>query len=111
MRNSWNIHFGCKTPLSKQTTSLIIVSINDKADAMGFNHTFVDVNKMAFTQDRICQPFIILILQLGFQAKGAYIPVKIMKTPCAPGLPATPEQCGHESVSIPQTPITFTLSR
>jgi hypothetical protein len=78
------IHFGCETPLSRQTTSSILVSIKEKADALGFNRTFVDVNKMAFTQDGIRQSFIILILQLGVQAKGAYIPIKITKTPREP---------------------------
>jgi hypothetical protein len=106
-----HISFGRETPLSRQTTSSILVSITDKADTMGFNRTFVDINKMAFTQDRICQTFIILILQLGVQAKGEYIPIKVTKTTHELGLLATPERRGRGGVSIPQMPISFKLLR
>jgi hypothetical protein len=105
------IHFGHEMPLSKETTSSILVFIKDEVDTMGFNGTFVDVNKMAFTQDRINQPFITLILQLGVQAKGAYTPIKITKTPREPSLLATPEWCGCGGASIPQTPAAFNLPR
>jgi hypothetical protein len=105
------IHFGRKTPLSRQTTSSILVSIKDKADVMGFSRTFVDINKMAFKEDGISQPFIILILQLGVQAKGAYIPINITKTPHSPGLLATSERRGHGSVTIPETHTGFFLPR
>ena len=102
------IHFGRETPLSRKTTSAILVSVNDKVDAMGSNRTFIDVNKMPFTQEGTSQPFIILILQLGVQANGAYIAIKMTKKPREPGLLAKPVQRG---ASIPQTPIAFELPR
>jgi len=105
------IHFGRGEPLSRKTTSAILVSIKDKADAMGSNRTFVDVNKMAFTQDGTSKPFITLILQLGVQAKGAYIPVTITKKHREPGLLAMPERRSHGGASIPKTPIAFQLPR
>ena len=105
------IHFGRETPLSRETTSSILISIKDKANAMGFNRTFVDVNKMAFAEDEIRHPFIILILQLGIQAKGAYIPVKNTETSREPGLLATPERRGRGGASIPKTPNAFKLPR
>ncbi|KIM71731.1 hypothetical protein PILCRDRAFT_93735 [Piloderma croceum F 1598] len=72
-----NMAISCQEGIEK-TTSVILVSIKDKADTMGINCTSVDINKMAFTQDGMTQLFIILILQLGVQAKGTYIPIKIM---------------------------------
>ena len=61
----------------------------------------------------MCHPFIILILQLGVQTKGAYIPIKITKMPREPGLLATPKRRGHGGTSIPdsETPIGFDLPR
>ena len=103
------IHFGREKPLSRQTTSSILVSIKDKANAMGSNRTFVDVNKMAFKQDETSHPFIILILQLGVQAKGEYIPTKITETPRNPGLLATPQRRGCGGADTPQTPVAFKL--
>jgi hypothetical protein len=105
------IHFGRKMPLSRNTTSSILVSVKDKADAMSFNSTFVNINKMAFTQNEPSRPFITLILQLGFQAKGTYFPIKITKTLREPGLLATPERPGRGGASIPKTPIAFNLPR
>jgi len=105
------IHFGGGALLSRNTTSAILISIKDKVDAMGSNRTFVDVNKMAFTQDGTSRPLIILVLQLGVQAKGAFIPIKITKKPREPGLLATPERRGRGGTSIPQTPVAFELPR
>jgi hypothetical protein len=59
------VHFGREVPLSRRTTSSILVSIKEKAEAMGYNRTFVDVKKMAFAKDGTRQRFIILVLQLG----------------------------------------------
>ena len=48
---------------------------------------------------------VVLILQLGVQAKGTYIPINITKKPREPGLLATPERRDHGGMSIPKTPI------
>jgi hypothetical protein len=103
------IHFDGRALLSRDTTSAILVSIKDKGDAMSSNRTFVDVNKMAFTQDGTIHPFIILILQLGVQAKGGFMPIKITKKQGEPGLLATPERRGRGGAFIPWTPIAFEL--
>ena len=47
-----------ETSLSRKTTSWILVSIKDKADGMGVNGTFVDINELVFVQDEILHPFI-----------------------------------------------------
>jgi hypothetical protein len=103
------IHFGSRALLSRSTTSAILVSIKDKVDAMSPNRTSVNVNKMAFAQDGTKHPFIILILQLGVQAKGRFMPIKITKKQSKPGLLATPERHGHGGAFIPRTPIAFGL--
>ena len=103
------IHFGSQALLSRDTTSAILVSIKDKVDVMSSNCTFVDVNKMAFTQDGAIHPFIILILQLGVQAKRGFMPIKITKKQGKPGLLATPERRGRGGTFTPRTPIAFEL--
>ncbi|KAM6494977.1 hypothetical protein JOM56_009600 [Amanita muscaria] len=99
------IHFGKETPLSRNATSAIFVSIKDKEKAMGYNRTYIDVNKMNFFADGDkARPVILLILQLGVQAPGRYIPVKRTKNQKEPGLLTTPERKGHGGLEVPQKP-------
>jgi hypothetical protein len=87
------IHFGNDTPLSRNATSAIFVSIKDKEKAMGYNRTYIDVNKMNFfTEGDKGRPVINLILQLGIQAAGRYIPIERTQNQKEPGLFVTPER-------------------
>jgi hypothetical protein len=89
------IHFGEKEPLSRDTTSAILVSIKDKEKAMGYNATHIDVSKMNFFTDKSKhRPIVNLILQLGVQTEARYIPIERTKTQ-PPGLLATPKRKGH----------------
>jgi hypothetical protein len=105
------IHFGRKTLLSRQATSSILISVKDKVDAMSYNRTSVDVNKMAFAEGGIGRPFIILILQLGVQAKGSYIPIQRTEIQRDAGLFSTPRRPGRGGEVEPETPIGFTVLR
>ncbi|KAM6494880.1 hypothetical protein JOM56_009503 [Amanita muscaria] len=105
------IHFGRNTPLSRDATSAIFVSIKDKETAMGYNRTHIDVDKMKFfTDGNKGRPVINLILQLGVQAAGRYIPVERTKKQTEPGLLATPERKSHGGLKAPQTPTGVSLS-
>lgn len=104
------IHFSQDTPLSRNVTSIIFVSIKDKEKAMGYNHTYIDVNKMNFfTDGDKARPVINLIFQLGIQVVGRYIPVECTKNQKEPGLLATPKQKGHGGLEVPETPTGMSL--
>src|ERR1700733_618720 len=104
------IHFGQDTPLSRNATSAIFVSIKDKEKAMGYNHTYIDVNKMNFfTDGDKARPVINLIFQLGIQAAGRYIPVERTKNQNEPGLLATPKRKGRGGLEVPETPTGVSL--
>jgi hypothetical protein len=70
------IHFGRNEPLSRNTTSAILVSVKNRTNVLAPSATSVDVTKMAFT-DGTERPFIILILQLGVQGKARYVPTEV----------------------------------
>ena len=106
------IHFGKDIPLSRNSTSAIFVSIKDKEKAMGYNRTYIDVNKMNFfTDGDKARPVINLFLQLGIQSKGRYIPVERTKTQKNPGLLATPKRKGRGGQEIPVTPNSMSTLR
>ena len=42
------IHLGKENRLSRNNTSAIFISIEDKEEAVGYNHTHIDVSKMKF---------------------------------------------------------------
>jgi hypothetical protein len=106
------IHFGLETTLSRNSTSAIFVSIKDKEKAMGYNRTHIDVNKMKFfTGVDKNWPVINLVLQLGVQADGQYMPIMRTEAQQTPGLFATPERRGHGGQEVPETPIGISILR
>ena len=106
------IHFGREERLSRYNTSAIFISIKDKAKAMGYNHTHIDVGKMKFFTDETKQrPVINLILQLGVQSAGRHIVIKRTETQQTPGLLATPKRKGRGGKETPQTPSGMSMLR
>ena len=100
------IHFGKDKRLSRHNTSAILISIKDRQKAMGYIDTHIDVSEMKFFTDEIRQrPVIKLILQLGVQSAGRFIPIKRTETQQTPGLLATPKRKGRGGKEVPQTPI------
>ena len=98
------VYFGKENRLSADTTGAIFISIKDKEKAMGYNHTHIDVSKMKFfTDETKRRPVINLILQLGVQSAGRYIPIERTETQQTPGLLATLTRKGR-SGQVPQTP-------
>ena len=94
------IHFGKEERLSRNTTSAIFISIKDKEKAMGYNSTHIDVSKMNFFTDKSKhRPVVNLVLQLGAQSTGRYIPIERTKTS---GLP---ECKGRDGIEVPQAPV------
>jgi hypothetical protein len=106
------IHFGKRKPLSRNTTSTIFISIKDKEKAMGYSHTHIDVSKMKFFTDETKErPVVNLILQLGVQAAGRYMPIERTKAQPTPGLLATPKRKTRGGKEVPQTPIGVSMLR
>lgn len=98
------IHFGRGEKLSRKNTSAIFISIKDKEKAMGYNSTHIDVSKMGFfTGETKQRPVINLILQLGVQSAGRYMPIERTKTQQTPGLLATPERKTRGGKDVPST--------
>ena len=107
-----SIHFGKGEKLSRKNTSAIFISIKDKEKAMGYNPTHIDVSKMKFfTDETKKRPVINLILQLGVQAAGRYMPVVRTKTQETPGLLTTPERKTRGGKDVPQTPTRVSMLR
>ena len=105
------VHFGEKSPLSRNTTSAIFISIKDKEKAMGYNRTHIDVSKMKFfTGETKPRPVINLILQLGVQSAGRYMAIQRTNKQKTPGLLSTPKRKGRGS-QVPQTPIGVSVLR
>lgn len=79
---------------------------------MGYNPTHIDVSKMKFfTDETKKRPVINLILQLGVQAAGRYMPVVRTKTQETPGLLTTPERKTRGGKDVPQTPTRVSMLR
>ena len=104
------IHFGKEERLSRNTTSAMFISIMDKEKAMGYSRTHIDVSKMEFFTDKTKQrPVINLILQLGAQSAGRYMPIELTKMQQTPGLLATPKRKDRGGKDIFQTPTGVTM--
>ena len=106
------IHFGEKEPLSRHTTSAILISIKDKGKAMGYTQTHINVDEMSFFSDETKQrPVVNLVLQLGVQPPGRYITIKQTTKQQTPGLLSTPQRKTRGGKEVPKTHASGSMSK